>query len=111
MESKLVLFDIIKELPPDGYCKVTGEDSAFLQRILFRKGYIFAGAHPHVTRDDRQILWWRFYENEGQSIPKKLTVCMEVNQVSHLCDLVEFSDYFKPKPKYEGYVTGRQFGI
>lgn len=117
MESKLLLFDQVKELPNDGYCIISGEDSSFLQRMLFRKGYIWPGRHPQLARDTVSgftgdiILWWRFYEGEKQPIQKKLNRCTSLEQVSHICEKVEFSDYFKPKPEFEGYLHGRQFGI
>jgi hypothetical protein len=118
MESK---HENIKQLPKKGSCVVNSDEGMTIQIILSKKGYHWDGDTTpwDPVKDQGCEFWWdSFNLINGEkyyilcwSEERRYSWSTSIASISDYENAVEFRDYFKEKKEYEGYFSGKGYGI
>jgi hypothetical protein len=125
-------YEKLKDLPFFGYCKVDDEQSVAVQVELLGKGYNnfpdYSSSqkyyHNVVDPKGKNLIVWNgkrkeisletFSDNairDGGIVNARVYYGYDGMATPPPFELIEFNDYFKPKPGYEGHFHGKQYGI
>ena len=124
-------YEIIKNLPPFGYCEVDEDESIAIQVELLRKGcnnftdYASPQKYYHNVLDPKgkNLIVWNGKRREI-SIEKTFKDIESYDIVNSRVyygydgmttpppfKLIEFDDYFKAKDSHKGYIISKKFGL
>jgi len=131
------VYEKTKDLPVFGYSEVDEEQSIAIQVELLDKGYRnfppnfspmgFSQKYYHEVLDPKgkNLIAWngkqkeislesfsdRDMEYRGSIVKFRVYYGYDGETTPPPFKLVEFDDYFKPKPGFEGHFHGKQYGI
>jgi hypothetical protein len=124
-------YEMIKPLPTFGYCKVDEEESIAIQVALLQNGYqnfpdyvsLQKYYHNVINPKGKNLIVWNgkrmeisvdntFKDIESYDIVNnKVYYGYDGSKSPPPFIPIKFEDYFRPKPGYEGYFHGKQYGI